>query len=59
MAEEPKRTLLTSLRGTKIVDIVDGPCNSIYFVGTDGKAFALVDRADLFDSEGNYFEDDL
>jgi hypothetical protein len=53
------RKPLSILVGKTISSIEDAPRNDVYLCGPDGKPFARVCRDDIFDEEGNRFEDDL
>lgn len=57
--EELERTPLSDLLDKRLSSIEDAPNNSIFLCGEDGKPWALVSRDDLFDPDGNRFEDDL
>lgn len=54
-----ERDPLSSLIGKTITSLEDAPNNAIFLCGPDGTPFAQVSRDDIFDAEGNRFEDDV
>ncbi len=54
------RKPISSLIDKTIRDIIDGPSGGyVYFLDDRGGIILMVKREDLFDQDGNRFEDDL
>lgn len=57
--DEVKRKPLSSLISKTIAGMEDAPRNHVYLMDQYGQIICSVDRDDLFDAEGNRFEDDV